>query len=147
MLQQEPIDVLPAHAPLPVVDVLPVEVRPKRRRPSLLDDVKAAWRFVERVIDGILGIITLIAALSALAVVPILQFLSLGYLLEAGGRIGRTGRLRDGFIGLRIAARAGTIIAGTWLMLLPLRLLSSLATDAQILAPDSPTARGWKIGL
>ena len=46
-----------------------------------------------------LSFATLIVALAVLAVLPIMQFLSLGYLLEAGGRVARTGRLREGFIG------------------------------------------------
>ena len=50
-----------------------------------------------------------------LAAIPIVQFLSLGYLLEAGGRIARTGRFRDGFIGVRTAARVGSIVLGTWI--------------------------------
>ncbi len=146
MLRQEPIDVLPAYAS-PVMEVLPVRPPQERRGPVFLDDVKTAANLVGGMIDGILGIITLIVALAALAVVPVLQFLSLGYLLEAGGRIARTGRLRDGFIGLRIAARAGTIIAGTWLMLLPLWFLSSMATDAQLVDPGGAVAHGWKFAL
>jgi hypothetical protein len=147
MLQQEPIDVLPAYAPPVVAEVLPVQTPQRRRVPSVPDDLKAAASLIGGVLDNILGAITLIAALAALAVIPVLQFLSLGYLLEAGGRIARTGRIRDGFIGLRIAARAGTIIAGTWLMLLPLRFISSMATDAQLIDPGGSIAHGWKLAL
>jgi hypothetical protein len=78
---------------------------------------------------------------------PVLQFLSLGYLLEAGGRVARSGRLRDGFVGIRHAARVGSIILGIWLVLLPLRLVASFARAAQLIEPDGPVARGWKTGL
>ena len=90
------------------------------------------------------GIAVLIGGLAVLATIPVLQFLSLGYLLEAGGRVARTGRLRDGFIGIRKAARVGTIVAATWLLLLPLRLVSSLSTAARLIDPDGPVARRWK---
>ncbi|HZZ77558.1 MAG TPA: hypothetical protein VFE62_03510 [Gemmataceae bacterium] len=93
------------------------------------------------------GFVSLLVFLAVLAAVPILQFLSLGYLLEASARIARTGRIRDGFIGVRIAARAGGFVIGTWLMLLPLRLVSSLWLSAQIIEADSTIAHGWDIGL
>jgi hypothetical protein len=99
------------------------------------------------VCEWVFGVATLIVALAILASLPILQFLSLGYLLEAGGRVARTGRLRDGFPGVRKAARVGSIVLGTWLMLLPLRLFSSMWVSAQIIDPDGPVARGWKVAL
>jgi hypothetical protein len=86
-------------------------------------------------------------ALAVLAAIPVLQFLSLGYLLEAGGRIARTGRFREGFIGVRKAARVGSIVLGTWLMLLPLRVVSSLEVSAQLIDPDGPVAQQWRLAL
>src|SRR5262249_15275325 len=71
----------------------------------------------------------------------------LGYLLEVGGRIARTGRLRDGFIGMRKAARVGTIVVSVWLMLLPLRFLSSLAFSAEIVEPGGRAATGLRLAL
>src|SRR5690242_19292775 len=104
-------------------------------------------RAIASVCEYVFGVLTLIVALAILAAVPILQFLSLGYLLEAGGRIGRTGRFREGFIGVRKAARVGSIVLGTWLMLLPLRIVSSLEVSAQLIDPDGPVARQWRLGL
>lgn len=105
------------------------------------------WYAFTSLIEWLFGVAVLIVGLAFLAATPVLQFLSLGYLLEAGGRIGRSGRFRDGFIGVRKAARVGSIVLGTWLMLLPLRLVSSLATSAQLLDPDGPVARRWETGL
>ena len=73
--------------------------------------------------------------------------LSLGYLLEASGRIARTGRLRDGFIGVSQAARVGGMFFGVWLMLLPLRFASLMVSSARLIEPDSPADRGWSIAL
>jgi hypothetical protein len=97
--------------------------------------------------EWLFGVATLIVALAVLAAVPVLQFLSLGYLLEAGGRIARTGHFRAGFIGVRKAARVGSLILGTWLVLLPLQVVSSLAVSAQLIDPEGPVARKWRVGL
>src|SRR5262249_10581492 len=97
--------------------------------------------------DWLFGALALIVGLALMAAIPVVQFLSLGYLLEAGGRVGRTGRLRDGFIGIRKAARVGSIILGTWLVLLPLRLASSLANSAELIDPGGPKARQWRFWL
>ena len=53
---------------------------------------------------------------TVLAALPVLQFLSLGYLLEAGGRVARSGRLREGFIGVRTAAATHNAIDASWLV-------------------------------
>src|SRR5205807_1705985 len=102
--------VLPiAEIDLPLDDVVPVVGLAEVPRQRL-----TLWRLVCWIAYGIasaaewiFGVVSLIVGLAVLAAVPVLNFLSLGYLLEAGGRIARTGRLRDGFIGVRQAARAG----------------------------------------
>jgi hypothetical protein len=102
---------------------------------------------VASVLEWLFGAIALLVGLAVLAALPVVQFLSLGYLLEAGGRIARTGRVRDGFIGVRLAARLGGIVAASWLLLLPVRLLADLACSAQIIDPGSPSAEAWRRGL
>jgi len=117
------------------------------------------------------GVATLIGGLALLAAVPLLGFLSLGYLLEAGGRLVRTDAerqrylyarkrnwlvrlflggwltLRDSFIGVRKAARVGGIVLGIAIMMLPLRFLSSMYLSAEIIEPGGAAARGWKFAL
>jgi hypothetical protein len=116
-------------------------------RPGWWGVPRGVVRFVFSVWEWCFGVLTLIVGLAVLAALPVLQFLSLGYLLEAGGRVGRTGRLRDGFIDVRQAARVGSVVLGTWLMLLPLQLVSGLARDAQLIDPDGPVALAWRRGL
>jgi hypothetical protein len=149
-----PVDKIPFVLPandlaiptvLPVHDEVPLEVIPVR--PGLLGSIGRAWRSICSVSEWLFGALALIVGLSILAATPILQFLSLGYLLEVSGRIARTGSLRDAFVGVRIAARAGSIVLGSWLMLLPLRLNASLAHSARIIDPDGPVARGWTVAL
>src|SRR5690606_34693041 len=67
-------------------------------------------------------------------------FLALGYVLEVEGRIGRSGRLQDGFPLLNVAPRIGSIAIGLWLWLLPLRLLAGAASDAAIIDPGGVAA-------
>jgi hypothetical protein len=106
--------------------------------------LKRAGRAVASALEWIFGAASLVVGLSVLAALPIAQFLSLGYLLEASGRVAGSGRVRDGWIGVRRAARAGGIVAGAWLSLLPSRLASSMATSAELIDPDGPVARAWR---
>lgn len=135
----------------PVDEVLPV--RPADQEPPLVIPVRrrsilgAIWHAIGSFVEWIFGAVTLTIGLSVLAAIPLVQFLTLGYLLEASGRIARTGRFANGFIGVRTAARAGGLVLGAWLVLLPLRLISSMAADAQLIDPDGPVAGGWRIAL
>ncbi len=107
-------------------------------------------RVVGRVGSGLewlFGAASLVVGLSVLAAVPVAQVLVLGYLLEASGRVARGGRLRDGWIGVRRAGRAGGIVVGCYLSLLPLQLVASLASSAELIDPDGPLARRWRLGL
>src|SRR5439155_24707631 len=51
------------------------------------------------------------------------------------------------FIGVRRAARLGGIVLGAWLVLLPVRLVASLARSAQLIQPDGPVAARWRTAL
>src|ERR1700736_182258 len=121
-----------------VRDVISLEM------PVTLASVPSAARrsLPGRVLDGIasvsewvFGAAAIIVGLALLAALPLLQFLSLGYLLEAGARVARSGRLRDGFVGIRHAARLGSIVLGIWLVLLPLRVTASFTRAAQLIEP------------
>jgi hypothetical protein len=103
-----------------------------------------AW--IGSVVEWLCGALTLTVTLAVLSVIPILNFLSLGYLLEASGRVARTKRLRAGFVGVRKAAVFGRIIVGTWLILWPLRFIASMEKDAKLIA-DGSVARGWRIAF
>jgi hypothetical protein len=130
---------------LATLEVLPAEPAPRGFAP--LRWLINGWRRLCSACEWLFGAAVLIFALAFLAALPILQFLSLGYLLEAGGRVARSGRFRDGFPGVRKAARAGSVILGTWLVLWPLRLVSDFWVTAQIIDPGGAAARGWKVAL
>jgi hypothetical protein len=98
--------------------------------------------------EWVFGALALGLGLAVLAATPVAQFLSLGYLLEAEGRVARSGRLRDGLVGVRRAARVGSIVLGAWLWLLPVLLVvAPLARSAELIDPGGPIARRWRIGL
>ena len=97
--------------------------------------------------EAVFGAISMMVILAVLATVPVLNLLSLGYLLEASGRVARTGKLREGFIGIRRAYRIGAIVAGTWLCLLPLQFLSDIWYEASLIDPHSGPTFGWRLAL
>lgn len=98
-------------------------------------------------LDWLFGFVALVALLAACSVVPVLNFLSLGYLLHVSGTVARSGRLRDGFIGVRKASVVGTVAAGVWLVAWPVRLVAGFWRDAELVAPGSAVARAWHVAL
>jgi hypothetical protein len=95
--------------------------------------------------EWLFGLASMMMGLAILAAIPILQFLTLGYMLETAGRMVRTGKFSSGFIGIRFAARAGGIVACSWLMLLPLRYLSDVAFTASIIDPEGRRAASLRL--
>jgi Protein of unknown function (DUF4013) len=142
-LADDPPEVLPAEEDDLVPEALPAPSALGR----VLHFLGRVWYGITSACEWVFGALCLTVALAVLAAVPVVQFLSLGYLLEVCGRIGRTRRFRAGFIGVRKAARVGGIILGVYLVLLPLRLVSSMALSAQIIDPGSVIARRWRLGL
>jgi hypothetical protein len=96
-------------------------------------------------LEWLFGLASLLGCLAVLAAIPILNFLTLGYMLEASGSVAKSGRIRDGFIDIGKFARIGSLVAGTWLCLLLPRLISSLATDAWLIDPEGVAAGLWRV--
>ncbi|MEM9185608.1 MAG: hypothetical protein AAGB00_03845 [Planctomycetota bacterium] len=133
----EPLFTKPlAHAEVPAAGGRPGE---DGRR--LRGAIASVGRVVARTADFAFGGCALWAVLSLLATFPLLQLLSLGYLLEVSGRVARTGRLGLGFVGHAKAARWGSVALMAWLMLLAPRLIGGLAIDAGLIAPAGDQAQ------
>ena len=96
------------------------------------------------VVHWLFGLVCLIFVLSIAATLPLLQFLSLGYFLESSARIIRSGRIRDGFVGIPIAARIGSVMVGAFLCTLPIRFFSSLWYSSFLLNGDTVETRGLR---
>lgn len=97
--------------------------------------------------DWLFGLLSLVVGLAVLSIVPLLNFLSLGYLIHASGRVATTGKLRAGLVGVRKASILGSFVLGAWLVFLPVRIVSGLWKDAELIAPGSATANGWHLAL
>ncbi len=93
------------------------------------------------------GLLTLLVLLALAASLPVIQFASFGYLLWASGRVAASGRLRDGVPGFRQASSLGGILLGSWLSLLPARLLSDSWYAAWLIDPDSGQTQGLRLTL
>ena len=129
----------PTKVPPSVADVgVPSRVVSAHSRPSWF---RRLWAGADAAWDWLFGVVSLIGGLALLATLPIVQLLSLGYLLEVSGRVARTGQLRSAFVGVRKAARVGSLVVGAWVLLLVPRLLASLWNDALLIDPASSASR------
>ena len=93
------------------------------------------------------GVVSLVAMLALLAAIPIVNVLALGYMLEAQGRVARTGKLRYAMPLLPLAPKLGGIALGTWIWYWLVRFVADAASDAALIAPRSGVAIAWSIGL
>jgi hypothetical protein len=109
--------------------------------------IRRACRAVATAAEWCFGVVALALGLSILAGWPGAQWLSLGYLLESSARVARSGRWRDGFIGVRRAARIGGAVVGAAVALLPLGLVRSYAASAALIDPGGPVSARWRAGL
>ncbi|MDG3002570.1 hypothetical protein [Paludisphaera mucosa] len=130
MLEEAPVEVAREEAP-------PRRSRPVRRVLMRLARGLASW------VGWMFGLASLVAGLAVLSSTPVLQFLSLGYLLESSARVARSGRLRDGMFGVRLAGRVGGMVVGTVVSLIPLWVAGSYARSAAVIDPGGSVERGW----
>lgn len=145
----DPPRAIPIARPVPVV--MPVSAiddePPVRRKRKIPTPSLGPFAAVGSAFEWLVGLAAVLVGLAVLAAIPIVQFLSLGYLLECSGRIARTGSVRAGFIGIRLTARLGGIVFASWLLLLPVRFAADYAHSASIIDPDGPIAQRWRVGL
>lgn len=90
-----------------------------------------------RTATGLFGLSSVLVLVAMVACIPILQLLSLGYLLEVSGRIGRGGKFRDAMVGMEKASVLGGVLLGSWLSLIPLQIVSNFWYDAHLISPLS----------
>jgi Protein of unknown function (DUF4013) len=102
------------------------------------------WHGVWWLLGGIFGWLSLMVGLAVVSTIPLLQFVSLGYLLECSGSIARTGKFRSGFIDLDHWARIGSLFMGSWLLLLIPRSIADLANDAYFINNGGSVAQAWR---
>ena len=82
------------------------------------------------------GFVSMVVGLSVLATIPLVQFVSLGYLLDLSARVANTGRISSAFRDLRSWSRYGGIAFAVWVLIIPLRFASDARYSALLL--DNP---------
>jgi hypothetical protein len=102
------------------------------------------WHGVWWMLGVVFGWLSLMVGLAVLATIPLVNFVSLGYLLECGGKIARTGRFQAGFFELEHWGRLGSIFLGSWLLLLIPRGMAELAGDAWLINQGGVVANIWR---
>lgn len=128
----------PAEAPA-IVELVPVGTVAAVPRSGV---VRQFVRGLARFFGWIFGAASAIVGLSVMASVPILQFVTLGYLFEAAGRVGRTGRLQEGFPDIRAASLLGRVALGVTIVFGPLLFAQSFLDDSRLIdATSDATAR------
>lgn len=107
------------------------------------------WKHPFRALGWVLtilsGLASLALVLAVLAAIPVVNVLALGVMLEAEGRVVRSGRLRDGIPFAAALPRVGSIVIGTWFWLMVVRVVASVAADAALVDPGGPAERGWGV--
>lgn len=96
--------------------------------------------FLHESLEWIFGGLSMLVLLASIAVVPILNFISLGYLIQMGANISQTGRLTDGLLGIKKSAVLGRMVFGSWLCFWPARLVFELKMAAQLTDPSGQQA-------
>ncbi|MEZ6136904.1 MAG: DUF4013 domain-containing protein [Pirellulaceae bacterium] len=89
---------------------------------------------------------SLLVLLAVVAAIPILQFASLGYLLNSAANLAHGKPWRQALPGMRLAGRLGVFVLLAALSWLPVFLVRDFSYSAQLLVPDSGTAIAWRVG-
>jgi hypothetical protein len=97
--------------------------------------------------EAIAGVVCMITLLVVAAAIPVVNLLTLGFLLEVEGRVARTGRFRDALPLLPAARRLGVATMWVVLLLVPIRWLGIAANDAWLISPGSGRSWLWIVGL
>ena len=112
--------------------------------PGFPNPLRHPWECFKWVVRTGFSFGAIIALLAAIAAIPLASIFVLGYLLEAEARVARTGKLRYGFPLLHRGQRLATIVLGVGLWLIPVYLVTGMATDARLIDPGSVAAANWQ---
>lgn len=130
---------------LAVTDFVPESAFSFNSLPPFPHPIWHPLRAIAWITTLLFGVASLVLMLAVIAAIPMVNFIALGYLLEAEGRVARTGKLRYAMPLLPLAPRLGGIAFGIWFWLLFVRLVADAAGDAAIIAPGTAVAAGWHV--
>ncbi len=117
-----------------------IDFVPQLHASSQVTVPKSSWLvrffgFLRATWMGLLGLISLIVLLAIVSSVPILNLLGFGYLLEVSKRMAERRTIKEIFVGIDKARLIGGALIGSWLMLVPIRVLSHIAEEANLIDP------------
>lgn len=145
----------PTPPPLPTQQLTeesaakPPPIRLEPRSAAMLGAFPVPWRHPIRcviwLVRAAFGTASLVFLLAVIAAIPGVNFVALGYMMEAQGRVARTGRIRDAMPLFRLAPRVGSIALGIFLWTIPLQILASRVADAAVIDPTGQAARSLGI--
>ncbi len=111
--------------------------------PPLPHPLRQPLRAIVWLISAFFGLVCLLVLMTIAAAIPGLNVYAMGYLLEAQGRVARTGKPWHSLPLLPAARRIGVILLAAWLWLLPVQYLGSAASDSWLVNPGGATAWLW----
>jgi len=102
-------------------------------------------RWARRATWWLFSFASLLGLLAFVTAIPVVQLLSLGYLLLVAGRLASGSRLADALPGRQMAGQIGLALLMLWLASLPTHLLTHWQAAATIVAPWSATAEQLRV--
>ncbi|APZ96191.1 hypothetical protein [Fuerstiella marisgermanici] len=102
--------------------------------PGRFPGIRKPFRSLWWLVQVVLGLGFLLPLLAGLAAIPGVNLLSLGMLLDAEARVGKSGRFRDGIPLLAVSTRIGTIGLMVFIFLVPIMMTSSVAEGQQVVS-------------
>ncbi len=106
---------------------------------------KLVWNWPLAGLGGAWNVMSLTVLLAIVAAIPLVQLISLGYLLKAAANLSAGRAWSTAFPGVRLAGRIATFAMLTALLWLPVWLVTDLSYSVQLLRPGTAQAAAWRI--
>lgn len=104
-----------------------------------------AWHWPAATLSGVWNLVSLTVLLAVVAAIPIVQLVSLGYLLQAAANLSSGRSWRTALPGIQLAGRIATFAMLTALLWLPVLLVTDLSYSVQLLRPGTSQAVAWRV--
>ena len=105
---------------------------------------KLAWHWPAATLGATWNLLSLTVLLAVVAAIPIVQLVSLGYLLRAAANLSAGQAWRTALPGVRLAGRIATFAMLTALLWVPVWLVTDLSYSVQLLRPNTAQAAAWR---
>jgi hypothetical protein len=103
------------------------------------------FRSIHALARWIWNTLSIVMVLSIAATIPVVQFASLGYMLECSARVARGDRLKDCFPGVALAGHMFRCALAMLLTWLPIWLITDWAYSSELIQPSSNAALSLRI--